>query len=190
MTNAQTGNLYLCFVHLGTDFVWPEVLVSSFFFAARCSKPYPWISRCFYVTTSAAEVLSDVVLSQSCPPGRTTRAVSTLKLVWYLKHDRLTTKQHAGTQLYFQLLDSHLEIQKIRNKKLTENNGFTLFTNNELSLHGCIAAFWMQCCQMLDPRFYLIPCINAHKPFTCNSCIHMPIFNCLWKQILIYYGLH
>ena len=126
-----------------------------FFFPAGCSKPFPWISRCFYVTTSAAEVLSDVVLSQSCPPGRTTRAVSTLKLVWYLKHDRLTTKQHAGTQLYFQLLDSHLEIQKIRNKKLTENNGFTLYTNNELSLHGCIAAFWMQCCQMLDPRFYL-----------------------------------
>ena len=31
VTNAQTGNLYLCFVHLGTDFVWTEVLVSSFF---------------------------------------------------------------------------------------------------------------------------------------------------------------
>ena len=91
--------------------------------------------------------------------------------------------------MYFHLLDSHLEIQRIRNKKLTENNGFTLYTNNELSLHGCITAFWMQCCQMLDPRFYLIPCINAHKPFTWNSCIHMPIFNCLWKQILIYYGL-
>ena len=164
VTNAQTGNLYLCFVHLGTDFVWTEVLVSSFFFPAGCSKPFPWISRCFYVTTSAAEVLSDVVLSYVFPKLPTwqnySRAVSTLKLVWYLKHDRLTTKQYTGTQLYFHLLDSHLEIQKIRNKKLTENNGFTLYTNNEIIIT------WVYCCigcNVRDPPFYLIACINSES---------------------------